>query len=326
MAGLRLASNLVPFARLSDRFVPSGYRQGHSFERQMEMLSSIEGITGVALGYPHPAAKNGKALKKLAENHGLSWALSDADIYTEERFKNGSLSNRDPKIRAAAIARIKEAIDGSAEGGVETMNLWLGHDGFDYSFQSDYDNAWRWILEGLETIADYSTSPLIICLEPKRKEPRSNTHLADTGVALFVLAKLNRPNLGLTLDYGHSLAALENPAEAAVMAMRENRLKQIHINDNRREWDLDLVPGSATVWEHIEFYYWLQRMKYTGWLSTDIYPWREDGIEVLRRTVQVHRKCEAAAKHLAAMDAKTIIRNGKHMEMMKLLWDMVQPS
>lgn len=42
------------------------------------------------------------------------------------------------------------------------------------------------------------------------------------------------------------LAAIENSAEVAVLAMREGRLKQIHINDSRRDWNLDLVPRSAT--------------------------------------------------------------------------------
>ena len=42
----KLASNLAPFSRLSDRFV-SGYGEGYAFEKQLELLSGIDGIAGV---------------------------------------------------------------------------------------------------------------------------------------------------------------------------------------------------------------------------------------------------------------------------------------
>jgi len=317
----KLASNLVPFSRICDRFVPSGYCEGYEFNTQLEMLAAVDGIDGIGIGFPGPA-ESGAALKKILDSHGLVWGISDADIYTEPRFKHGSLSNRDPKIRTAAMDRVKEAIDGSVEGGAASMNLWLGHDGFEYSFQGHYADAWQWIMEGLAEIAEYNASDMPVCIEPKCKEPRANTYMANTGKALWALAKIDKPNLGLTLDFGHSLAALENPAEVAVLAMREGRLKQIHINDNRRDWDLDLVPGSATVWEHVEFYYWLRKLGYDGWFSADVFTYRENGAEALERVVQVHRKCSRIADKLIEMDVERIVREGRHLEMLRILWDM----
>ena len=319
----KLASNLVPFSRISDRFVPSGYTDDHDFEKKLEMLASIDGIDGIGIGYPCPPFKNGAALREVLDRHGLAWGISDADIYTEPRFKHGSLSNRDAAIRTAAMDRIKEAIDGSVEGGAASMNLWLGHDGFEYPFQGHYEDAWKWIMEGLAEIAEYNTSDMPVCIEPKCKEPRANTYLANTGKTLWALAQINKPNLALTLDFGHSLAALENPAEVAVLAMREGRLKQIHINDNRRDWDLDLVPGSATVWEHVEFYYWLRKLGYDGWFSADVFTYREDGAEALRRVVQVHQKCSRIADKFIDMNVEQTVRDGKHLEMLGILWDMV---
>jgi len=321
-APFRLASNLVPFSKICDRFVPTGYCEGYELAEQLEMLAAIEGIDGIGIGFPGPA-ESGTALKKILDDHGLKWGISDADIYTEARFKHGSLSNRDPAIRAAAMERIKEAIDGSVEGGAASMNLWLGHDGFEYAFQGHYDDVWNWIMEGLAEIADYNTSDMPVCIEPKCKEPRANMYMANTGKALWALAQIDKPNLALTLDFGHSLAALENPAEAAVLAMREGRLKQIHINDNRRDWDLDLVPGSATVWEHLEFYYWLRKLGYDGWFSADVFTYREDGTEALERVVQVHQTCSRIADKLIGMDIEQILRDGGHMEMQRILWDML---
>ena len=51
-AKLKLASNLCPFSRLSDRFVPAGYTEGYDLPRQLDMLAQIEGIDGMALGWP----------------------------------------------------------------------------------------------------------------------------------------------------------------------------------------------------------------------------------------------------------------------------------
>lgn len=319
----KLASNLVPFSRLSDRFVPSGYTDDHPLDRKLEMLAAVDGIDGVGLGYPCPPFRSGAEVHRRLQQHGLTWALSDADIYTEPRFKQGSLSNPDPKIRAAALDRIKEAIDGSVEGGAASMNLWLGHDGFDYTFQGHYADAWKWILDGLAQVAAYNQSAMPICLEPKCKEPRAHSYVANTGLALWVLEQIDDPNLGLTLDYGHSLAALEQPAEAAALALRAGRLKQIHLNDNRRDWDLDLVPGAATVWEHIEFYYWLRKLGYDGWFSADVFTYRESGAEALQRVVQVHRKCTRIADRLLEVDVEAQVRAGRHLEVLRRLWDMI---
>ncbi len=320
-AGLKLAANLVPFSRMCDRFVPEGYTQGFPLEKQVEMLAAVEGIDGADIGWPC-GLPDGAALKRLLMDHGLVWAISDADIYTERRFKNGSFSNPDPKIRNQALDRVKESIDNCVAGGTQLMNLWLGQDGFEYCFQGHYQDAWQWIEEGICAVAEYNSSDMPICIEPKCKEPRGQMYLANVSKVLMLLNKINDPGLGLTLDFGHSLAALEQPAEVAVLSMREGWLKQIHLNDNRRDWDLDLVPGSTTVWEHIEFYYWLLKMGYTGWMGADVFPYREDGTEALERVVQVHRKCCDLASRLVEMNIEPLLRQGKHLEILAILWDM----
>ena len=318
---MRLASNLVPFSCLRDRFVPEGYTPGHELDEQLALLSRVDGIEGVALGWPCDV-KDGETLRRKVEDHGLRWAISEPNIYGEARFRMGSLSNPDPAVRAAAMDRVKDCIEHSVAGGVEAMNLWLGQDGFDYPFQGHYLDAWRRLEDGLREIAEFNTSDLTVCVEPKPKEPRALSYLASTGKVLMLLNKIAHPRLQITLDYGHSLAALEQPAEAAVLALREGRLGQVHLNDNRRDWDLDLVPGATTVWEHVEFYYWLAKLGYDGWLSADAFTWREDGTEALERVVQVHRTCLRLARRLDEDGVEDLLRQGRHLEIMKGLWEM----
>lgn len=317
----KLASNLAPFSRLSDRFVPSGYSKGYEFRKQLEQLAAIEGISGVALAWPCQF-QDGAELKKVLAEVGLKLGTVDTDVYTEALFKKGSLSNPDPKIRRAAIDRVKGAIDAALEAGSPDINLWLGHDGFDYFFQGHYADAWNWIVEGLQEIAEYN-SRLPIGLEYKCKEPRAHEYISNAGTALLLVNKVNKPHVGITLDVGHSLFAQENPASCAALALHEGRLQQIHLNDNYRDWDHDLVPGAVNVWDHVEFFYWVRKLGYSGWYSIDVFPYREDGPEALRRTVQACKKCCHMADRLMELDADRILRDGRHLEVMRLLWDMV---
>ncbi len=41
------------------------------------------------------------------------------------------------------------------------------------------------------------------------------------------------------------------------------------------------MVGSVHLVEYIELAYWLKRLDYTGWLTLDIFPCREDGIHAI---------------------------------------------
>ena len=67
-------------------------------------------------------------------------------------------------------------------------------------------------------------------------------------------------SVGALLAVGHALAAGENVAEAAAILSDHGKLDYLH-------------PV-----EHIELVYWLRRLDYEGWLTLDIFPYREDGV------------------------------------------------
>jgi xylose isomerase len=278
----------------------------------------VDGIEGVALGWPSQF-EDGAQVKALLASVGLRLSTVEPDIYSDARFKHGSLTNRDAGIRRESVAIIKAAIDAALAGGAHDLSLWLAQDGFDYVFSADYASAWGWLLDGLAEVADHNPV-LPISLEPKGKEPRANQYVSGTGRGLYICAKVDRPHFGLALDYGHCLAALESPAESAALALREGRLQQVHLNDNYRDWDHDLVPGAATVWDHVEFFYWLRKLGYDGWCSVDVFPYREDGAEALAATVQVVRTCCALAERLEAEGLEELVREGRHLEVLRRLW------
>ncbi len=72
------------------------------------------------------------------------------------------------------------------------------------------------------------------------------------------------------MDVGHALIAKETPAEVLTIASQAERLFYVHFNDNAREWDWDMLPGSVNVWDMIEMIYYLDRLNWDGWLSYDV--------------------------------------------------------
>jgi xylose isomerase len=60
----------------------------------------------------------------------------------------------------------------------------------------------------------------------------------------------------------------------------------MHFNDNYASWDDDMIAGSVHSIEYIEMLYWLDKCNYTGWLSMDQYPYREDAAGAIGESIQ----------------------------------------
>ena len=56
------------------------------------------------------------------------------------------------------------------------------------------------------------------------------------------------------------------------------KLDYLHLNDNYRSWDDDMMVGAVHLVEYLELAYWIRRLDYQGWLTLDIFPYREDGV------------------------------------------------
>ena len=155
----RLASNLVPFSFLCDRFVPGGYTRGLGFEQRLDAVAAVEGIDGAVMGWPCPV-DDPTVLKKMLADRGLALSALEPDIYSDARFKHGSLSSRDPGIRRESIERIKATIDAAAEAGAHDINLWLAQDGFDYVFEAHYADAWKWLTDS--ALSSAGAAPVVV--------------------------------------------------------------------------------------------------------------------------------------------------------------------
>ena len=113
-------------------------------------------------------------------------------------------------------------------------------------------------------------------MEYKPSETRGRCFVDTASKALCLLNDIGNPDMGVTLDFGHSMYGNENPAEALVMLAESPYPYYIHINDNDGRWDWDYFCGTKHFLEYVEFLYYLKRYGYTGYLTSDTSPTRWD--------------------------------------------------
>ncbi len=283
---MRFAAGLWIFSSCLDRFCTKGYRPETSFEERLELASQVKDLSGVEIAHPGETSDLDET-KLLLKQHGFKVAMVCSDVFSQAKWSMGSFTSPKQEIRREAIELTKQAMNVSAELGCYRVSLWLGQDGFDYPFQVDYLKAWNWLIEGIRECADHNPK-VTLFLEYKLKEPRTHCFMANVGKTLYLADQIDRPNLGITIDVGHALMAQENLAESFALVHMSGRELHMHFNDAYRYWDDDMIAGSIHFWEFLELMAWLHRLKYNGWYSLDMYPYREDPV----------RACEQSIKNL----------------------------
>lgn len=318
---IKIGSGLVPFSKAIDRFLPGGYHEGLKFEEQLKVASRIKELAGIAIDYPlqfHNAREMGRKLKK----YGLKLCTLEIGIYGKREWKLGSFTSPSPSKRENAIETVKKGIEIAKILDVDEVLLWFGQDGFDYPFQVDYRTNWDYLIEGIKEVAQ-SNQKIKIGVEYKLKEPRLRSYISTVGTLLYLIEKVDLPNVGGVVDLGHSLLAQENPAEAISLLATEKKLFQIHVNDNYCDWDSDLLVGSINFWTTLEFFYWLRKINYEGWYIIDFYPYREDGISALNQSIEKIKWLSFLAEKLPETEIGKYQKKHDAVGIYKLLWSEI---
>lgn len=151
------------------------------------------------------------------------------------------------------------------------MTLWLGQDGYDYAFQSDYRALWQAEIDGIAEVAAHDRDCLI-SIEYKPNEPRSYSVLPNAATTLLAIAEVGGANLGVTLDFAHSLYADEQPAFAAALIQRQSRLLGLHLNDGYGKRDDGLMVGSVHEQATLELLCEVSRGGFDGAIYFDTFP------------------------------------------------------
>jgi xylose isomerase len=156
----------------------------------LQRAAAIEGVEGVELvGTWDVTVDNVEEVGGLLAKYNLKCASIIPDHFAQKRWGNGAFSAKDPAIRAQAVEETAKMAEAALALGCDLISLCPGQDGYDYCFQTDYRQERLWIEEAVRSLAQ----------------------------------RVGEPNVGVTIDTGHSFVAGENVAEAAVMlSMRES--------------------------------------------------------------------------------------------------------
>ncbi|MEN6436030.1 MAG: sugar phosphate isomerase/epimerase family protein [Anaerolineaceae bacterium] len=280
------------FGMGTDRYVGNGYKPYMKVEERVAQIAKLPNVTGLEVTFPNEVdTKSTKQFKALLDQHGLKLCGMGVEIVCDGQWKTGSFTSPDPQRREKTISMVREAMDVAAEFGVSTVSLWLGQDGFDYVFEEDYEFAWNSLVEGLRTVANHRPD-IQLGLEYKTSEPKMANYVNSGGKALALAYATGKKNVGITLDVGHALNARENPAEIAAVLLAEKRLFHLHLNDNYAWADDDMPVGSVHLIQFLELFYWLKKMNYDGWLSLDLYPYRDNPTEACRTSLHFIEKLQ----------------------------------
>ena len=238
----------------------------------VERAAKVAGLNCVDLNFPdHLSTYDVRQLAENMQKLGVSLNGFAMRYYDDDAYKLGAFTHPDPKTRRAAIDLTKRGLDALASTDGKLMTLWMGQDGFDYSFQADYARLWENTIDAIREVADHNRS-IDISIEYKPNEPRSFSLMPDVATTLLAIKEIDRPNLGVTLDFAHVLYADEMPAYAAALVARHSRLLGVHLNDGYAKRDDGLMVGAVHPVQTLELLYVLNRIGYDGAIYFDTFP------------------------------------------------------
>lgn len=298
MLGDRFATRINSFASAAESYWPD--LSGKPSLRQMvERAATVEGLTELDLNYPDHVAIDPKTTAAMISDVGLGLSGLAMRYYSNPAFKRGAFTNPDPVVRREAIDMTKRGIDAARDMGAPMMTLWLGQDGFDYNFQCDYAQLWEAEISGIAEVAAHDPDCLV-SIEYKPNEPRSCSLLPDAATTLLAISEIGLPNLGVTIDFAHSLYANETPALAATHIMRRSRLLGLHLNDGYGKRDDGLMVGAVHDYATLELLRAVKRGGFDGAIYFDTFPDASglDPVAECAANIQTVRRLLAAADRM----------------------------
>ena len=290
------------------RFVPGGYQPQHSAESTAERVGrAVDGLGDLMDGYEFHYPQ------ELSPDNvdDVRAALGDHDVYClasglhlESRFGRGGLVSPDEATRREALGRTLDAIDFAGELRAHFI-IWPGIEGYNYPFQTPYKESWAWFVEGIGQAAERCRKHGIsLFLEHKNSEPAMKILMRNIGMTLHVIHKLRSEgldNVKVNMDWQHLLMNGESLAEYAALLAAEGLLGHLHANSGWGTFDDDNMVGTTAFMETLELAVELRRATYGSngeRLGFDLYPYTEDAVAAVRRSVLQWRFIDGIAARI----------------------------
>jgi len=301
--------------RSTDRF--HEYNEPKTLEQKFDMITKIEGTDGVEIVSPYEV-EDPETTIRLAKERDIKIAAINANVKKEPEFRDGGLTSDNKDVRARAVKIIKDAKDFAEKVGANKVTCCPLSDGYEFAFQSDYAVTWKRLVETFGEAADYKKNiPLFIEFKPS--ETRGTCFLKNASKTLLLIKDIGIKELGVTLDFGHSVYGGDNPAEELVLIAESGHPFYIHINDNDGRWDWDYFCGTKHLLAYTEFLYYLKKYGYNDYLTSDTSPTRWDIIETFSINARITRKLWALIEKAEENGLSRLIGSSDYLKTWKVI-------
>ncbi len=328
MSGVKYSAIIGSLGQVYDRFMPSGYKDPSvdevEFKDVIKNLEKMKVLKGADLYQaPTGALSDPDTVNQILTASGFEASSVLPLLFGERIWQKGSLSSTNVKTRKAAMDLVRKNIDFNSKlVGKPSVNLWLGQDGFDYPIQTNYTLQWNNLIESVRELADYNPH-ITLTLEGKIREPRNRTIIDTTTTALLMCMEIDRKNVGVAIDTGHVFQSQQNVAQNIEVAARYGKLFMLHANDNYNMWDDDMIVGSVRLMEFIEMFYSIRKVGYNGFISVDIFPYREDQYEATRQSVLFMKKYDEMIDQIGFERLAGLIEDGNPCATLKVVREAI---
>jgi xylose isomerase len=305
---MKTSLGIWAFGPMVTRFVPAGYkpeRDGQTTaERVHEAVSGLgDLIDGYEFHYPQELSPdNLDDVRQALAGHDVYCVATG--LHLDPRFGKGGLVSPDEATRREALTRTLDAIDFAGELRAHFI-IWPGIEGYNYPFQAPYAASWAWLVEGIGQAAQRCREHGIkLFLEHKNSEPAMKILMRNVGMTLHVIHKLRAEgldNVQVNMDWQHLLMNRENLAEYAALLAAEGLLGHQHANSGWGDFDDDNMVGATSFMETLELAVELRRAGYGSGgerLGFDLYPYTEDAVAAVRRSVLQWRFIDGVAARI----------------------------
>lgn len=233
----------------------------------------------------------------------------------------GGFTNADEGMRRQAIELTKEGCAWADALGATELVVWSAYDGYDYAHQADHVVMWQRVVDAFREVCDaYPHIKVSLEFKPTDENTRFFA-VPSTGAALLLVEEIDRPNMGLTIDFGHCLAAGENPAQSAALVGSRGKLFGIQLNDGYTRLGAEdgLILGSVHPHMALEFVRWLQKTDFSGHVYFDTFPRNEDPVREAEYNIRKFKRLWRQAKQLQQAGIDELMARQDAMAVLEML-------
>ncbi|MEU4604905.1 L-rhamnose isomerase [Kribbella sp. NPDC023972] len=196
----------------------------------------------VALHIPWDKVDDYAALAAYAKEHGVRLGAINSNVFQDDDYKLGSVTNPDPRVRRKATDHLLECVDIMDATGSRDLKLWFS-DGTNYPGQDDIQERQDRLATALKEVYDRLGDDQRMLLEYKLFEPAFYTmDVPDWGTSYAHCLELG-PKATVCIDTGHH-APGTNIEFIVAFLLRAKKLGAFDFN-SRFYADDDLMVGSA---------------------------------------------------------------------------------